>query len=326
MSALAGVSEPTVSRVLNGKAHVATATRERVLDAVRELGFDAPLEQDTRRGVIAIVCGEFLNPVFPTFVHHISTELGRRGHLTNVLVTDPHLNPEERCIRELLVNRVDGVVFIGGRHAEVDGRLDHYRQLARLGVPMVFLNGADTDLDLPHVYCDEERGAFKATMHLADLGHTRIGCALGEVRRIPTVRMIRGYRSALAECGLSEPEGAILDVGFTLEGGRVGANKLHAAGITGMVCGNDLVALGAARASASGERLSVVGYDGTEFSSLTDPGLTTLRQPFEDMADHVARAITSEADGTRRFRDHYVFEPDLVVRDSTRHAPASADV
>ncbi len=326
---LAGVSEPTVSRVLNGRSNVAASTRDKVMAAVNQLGFDAPATAPSqRRGVIGVVCGEFLNPVFPTHVHHISTELGRRGYLTNIVVTDPHLASEERCIAELTTSRVDGAVFIGGRHAEIGGDLEHYRDLARRGVPMVFVNGADTGLDVPHVYCDERAGAYKATMHLAELGHTRIGCALGYPKVIPTTRMMAGYRDALAECGLVEPDDAVLDIGFTLEGGRVGAAKLMANGITGIVCGNDLIALGAVRAAATsngaGRDVAVVGYDGTEFTAQTAPPLTTLRQPFEDIAVHVALAIISELDGSRRFRDHYVFEPELVARASTRTSAVPA--
>ena len=67
---------------------------------------------------------------------------------------------------------------------------------------------------------------------------------------------------------------------------------------------------------APGE-LAIVGYDGTEFTAYTDPPLTTLRQPFADMAQLIADAIISEVDGSHRFRDRYMFEPQLVVRDSS---------
>jgi DNA-binding LacI/PurR family transcriptional regulator len=328
VAALAQVSEPTVSRVLNGRTNVAAATRDKVTAALQQLGYtDVPEPKAVRRNVCGIVCGEFLNPVFPTLIHHISEALAREGFLTNVTVTDPNSAPEERCVRELRGSGVDGAIFVGGHHAEVDGDMSVYRFAAGEGLPMVLVNGGDTRLDVPHVYCDERIGAYKATTHLIELGHTRIGCVLGTDRFVPTGRMLSGYRSALADASLVPPAGAVTSVAFTLEGGRVGARKLLDAGFTGIIAGNDLMALGAIRAAASGVRdtgvVSVVGYDGTDFTSMSNPPLTTIRQPFEDMALHIASALVSEIDGSRRFRDHYVFEPELILRESTRPCAVS---
>lgn len=329
---LAGVSEPTVSRVLNGRLGVADATRTRVIAALRELGFDdVPEPRSERRYTVGIVTGEFLNPVFAAFTHHISAELSRRGYLTTVAVTDRELIPEERCVGELVDAGVDGIVFIAGHHAEADGRLDHYRDLAAGGTPVVLVNGRATDLPVPHVRCDEEAGARKAVSHLLRLGHRRIGCVLGSPIYTPTRRFIEGYRQTLAAHGVPEPDDAIVDAPFTLEGGRAGATRLLDRGFTAMICGNDLMALGAVLAAittiGSPTDVSVVGYDGTEFTTHTNPPLTTLRQPFEDMARLVCDAMLSEIDGTHRYRDHFVFEPLLLSRESThppRLAPSGA--
>lgn len=331
VAARSGVSEPTVSRVLNGREGVAESTRTRVIDALAELGFtEIPEPRAARRGVIGLICGEFQNPAFATFVSQISVQLGRKGQLTTVAVTNPDFAPEERCIQELERSGVDGIVFIGGRHSEIDGDRSAYSRLATGGTPMVFINGATTGTDSPHVWCDEEAGARKAVHHLVALGHTQIGCLLGSPKYVPTERFIAGYRTVMNEKGLTEPAGAVIDATFTLEGGRAGATRLIERGITAMIAGNDLMALGAIMASAAhrtAEPVAVVGYDGTEFTAFTDPPLTTLRQPYEDMAQLVADAILSEIDGTRRFRHNYVFEPHLVVRESThattRHASVS---
>lgn len=317
---LAGVSEPTVSRVLNGREGVRAATRERVVAVLQSLGFDeVPEPRRPRRGVIGLVCGEFLNPVFPTFVHHISTELARRGYLTSIVVTDRELAPEDRCVRELEQTGVDGMIFIAGHHAEADGDLTHYRRLHAEGIPIVLVNGMATDLDVPHVRCDEGAGARRAVSHLIKLGHTRIGCLLGPSRYVPTTRFIAGYRETMAAHGFAEPVDAIVETAFTLEGGRAGATRLLDDGFTAMIAGNDLMALGAVMASRGRDEppVSVVGYDGTDMTQLTDPPLTTLRQPFEDMAQLIVDAIACEIEGDRRCRDHYVFEPQLIARGTT---------
>lgn len=320
VAALAGVSEPTVSRVLNGREGVRASTRDRVIGALHTLGFDeVPEPRPARRGVIGVVCGEFLNPVFATFVHHISTEFARRGYLTSIVVTDRDLAPEERCVRELEQTAVDGIIFVAGHHAEIDGDLDLYRRLQADATPIVLVNGTATDIDVPHVRCDEGAGARQAVSHLIKLGHTRIGCLLGSSRYVPTTRFIDGYRETIAAHGLPEPDDAIVETAFTLEGGRAGATRLLDNGITAMIAGNDLMALGAVLASKlrNDPPVSVVGYDGTDMTQVTDPPLTTLRQPFEDMAQLIVDAMLSEVDGTHRFRDHYVFEPQLVARGTT---------
>lgn len=323
VAALANVSEPTVSRVLNGRAGVAEATRIKVVAALESLGFtDIPEPKQERRNVVGMICGEFANPVFPAFVHQISTHFAQHGMLTTVAVTDPNMNPEERCIREFLATGVDGIVMIGGRHAEVDGDLQHYAELIERDVPIVLVNGRATSLDAPHVRCDEEAGARKAVTHLIRLGHRKIGCLLGDARYIPTQRFISGYRRSMTEAGLPIPDGSVIETPFTLEGGRAGATRLMELGFTAMISGNDLMALGAVQAGADTglsvpADLSVVGYDGTDYTALTNPPLTTLRQPFEDIARLVVEAMVSEIDGTERLRDHYVFEPALVARDTT---------
>lgn len=327
VAALAGVSEPTVSRVLNGREGVSAATRARVVEVLESLGYDeTPEARPARRGVIGLVCGEFLNPAFAAFVHHISTELARRNHLTSIVVTDRELASEERCVRELEHARVDGFVFLAGHHAEVDGDLSHYERLHAGHVPLVLVNGMATDLDVPHVRCDERAGARLAVSHLIKLGHTRIGCLLGSSRYIPTLRFIEGYRETMAKHGLAEPPDAIVETAFTLEGGRAGATRLLDSGITGMIAGNDLMALGAVLASRVRDEppVSVIGYDGTDMTQLTDPPLTTLRQPFEDMSRLVVDAVLAEVDGIHRFRDHYVFEPQLVARATTHSFRSTA--
>jgi DNA-binding LacI/PurR family transcriptional regulator len=310
---------------------VAPKTRQRVVEALHSLGFDrvpdAPSERPaTRRGVIGIVCGDLLNPVFPTLLHAISAEFSRNGHLASVAVTD-RLNTEERCVEELVTNAVDGIVFISGRHAETHGRWDHYQRLLDAKLPMVFVNGRRTDLPIPHVLCDEEAGARKAVGQLVRMGHRQIGCLLGTTDYIPTIRFTDGYRRTLESLDLAEPPGAIINTAFSFEGGRAGAERLLDRGITAMLAGNDLMALGAVHAAIGRglhvpRDLSVVGYDGTDLTGLTDPALTTLRQPFEEMARLVADAMMAEIGGAPDYRDHYVFEPELLTRSSSGPPPA----
>lgn len=323
----ARVSEPTVSRVLNGRLGVSDRTRDQVVAALEDLGFtDVPAPARTRPGVVGVVCGNFDNPIFPALLSAVSAAFGRHGKLVTVAVADAELNPEERCIDEFRRTGVDAVVFVGGRHAQVDGSYERYHELTEAGVPIVLVNGAATELAVPHVRCDEEAAAHRATAHLLGLGHHVVGCIVGSGAYVPTQRIIAGHRRACADVDAPVDPDAIAETSFTFEGARAAALRLIERGITAIFAANDLMALGAIEAGRSRGRgtpdlLSVVGYDGTDFSAFTDPPLTTLRQPIEDMADLVAAAVQAELAGSTLYRDHYVFEADLLSRAST--GPAS---
>ncbi len=329
---IARVSPATVSRVLNGRPGVTDTTRAKVTAALATLGFeDLPSPRPTRRGAVGLITGELDNPVFPELAHGIMRRLARHGLVATVGVAERNLSSEQRLVEEFCGVGVDGIVFVAGHHAEVGGDHSGYVRLAEQGVPFVLVNGADTGLDVPHAWVDERIAARLAVEHLASLGHRRIGCILGTNRYVPTERFSAGYADAMQDGGLTVPSDPIVHTSFTFEGGLASGRELIERGFTGLVCGNDLMALGAiAAARRAGHEVpgdvSVVGYDGTFISAVSDPPLTTLRQPFDDMGELVADALVSEIDHGRRFRQKFVFDPVLIVRGSTGTASDLATV
>lgn len=326
VAALAGVSEPTVSRVMNGRDGVATSTRDRVLAALAELGFDPT--PDLGPGAlrrVGIITGELTNPVFPKLINAISERLARNDYVATIGVDTTELHPESRYVREYIEMGVDGFVFIAGGHAERKPLNHLYDELIVQGVPIVLVNGGPTGLPVPHVWCDETVAAERSIEHLISLGHRSIGCVLGPSRYLSTARFMKGYERAMTRLGAGGGRVGTIETTFSFEGGRAGATRLLDAGATGIVCANDLMAMGSVEAARSagfdvpGE-ISVVGYDGTDFTATTSPPLTTMRQPFDEMGDLIADALLSEIAGVHRYRDHYVFAPDLVVRRSTGSA------
>jgi DNA-binding LacI/PurR family transcriptional regulator len=300
-----------------------------VVAALAQLGFtDVPESGPTRRGSVGIISGELTNPVFGELVHAVTGRLAGHGIVASTGVAATGLMPEERYIQEFLAARVDGMVFVAGHHAEDRGDLSCYQQLIEREIPFVLVNGGETGLAAPHILSDEAIAAERGVEHLVALGHERIGCVLGARRYLPTLRFIAGYRRGMEAAGLAPGQDAIVETAFTLEGGQAGARRLIGRGFTGLVCGNDLIAVGAIWAARSlglrvPDDVSVVGYDGTDFTATCDPPLTTVRQPFGDMAVLIADALVSEIDRSRRFRDIYVFAPELIARGSTGRLLAS---
>jgi len=146
-----------------------------------------------------------------------------------------------------------------------------------------------------------------------------LGLISGPQRFLPVQRKVAGYRAAMEQHGL-EPDVALSL--FGVEGGQAAADRLLNRDITAIVCGSDLMALGAIRAiRARGlsvpDDISVLGYDDSALIPFTDPPLSTLRQPVLAMSKAAVRALTDAVSGQPAPHSEYVFRPELVVRGST---------
>ncbi|MEU6243945.1 MULTISPECIES: LacI family DNA-binding transcriptional regulator [unclassified Streptomyces] len=318
-----GVSEATVSRVLNGKPGVSEATRQSVLTALDVLGYERPTQlRGERARLVGLVLPELQNPIFPAFAEVIGGALAQLG-LTPVLCTQTKGGVSEADYVELLLQQqVSGVVFAGGLYAQADAPHDHYRRLADRKVPVVLVNAAIEHLGFPGVSCDDAVAVEQAWRHLASLGHERIGLLLGPGDHVPSARKLAAAH-ALAG-GL--PDSRVARAIFSIEGGHAAASRLIDQGVTGIICASDPLALGAVRAARRKGldvpgQISVVGYDDSAFMNCTEPPLTTVRQPIEAMGRAAVELLNAQIGGTAVPAEELLFEPELVVRGSTAQAP-----
>ncbi|MGW3425672.1 LacI family DNA-binding transcriptional regulator [Streptomyces phaeochromogenes] len=325
-----GVSEATVSRVLNGKPGVSDSTRQSVLTALDVLGYERPTQlRGERARLVGLVLPELQNPIFPLFAEVIGGALAQQG-LTPVLCTQTKGGVSEADYVELLLQQhVSGVVFAGGGlFAQADAPHDHYRQLAERRIPVVLINAAIEGLDFPCVSCDDAVAVEQAWRHLTLLGHERIGVVLGPGDHIPSRRKLAAARAAAEAAGGSLPDAYVERSMFSLEGGQAATTRLLERGVTGVVCASDPLALGAIRAArrrglAVPEQVSVVGFDDSAFMNCTEPPLTTVRQPVEAMGRAAVDLLCAQIQGAEVQPGELLFEPELVVRGSTTQAPRS---
>lgn len=330
VAAQAGVSEATVSRVLNGKTSVSATTRQSVLTALDVLGYERPSRlRRTQAALVGLIVPELTNPIFPAFAQVIENALSRHG-FTPVLCTQTPGGVHEDDYTQLLLERgVSGIVFVSGLHADSAADHQRYRDLLERGLPIVLVNGYADDVDAPYVSTDDHAATDLAVEHLISLGHTRIGLAIGPDRFVPAIRKIAGFREAMARLAPDVDVEPLIERSlFTVEGGHAAAVRLLDQGCTAVVAGSDLMALGAIRAvRAAGLRVpqdvSVVGYDDSPLIAFTDPPLTTLRQPVQGMGEAAVRALVDEIAGEHAPRAEYVFRPELVVRGSTGAVPGA---
>lgn len=331
IAARAGVSEATVSRVLNGRQGVSPATRQAVIDALGVLGYERPSRpRPPRAGLIGLIVAELDNPIFPAFAQVIENTLAVHGYTAVLCALAPGGINEDDYTELLLERGVSGIIFVSGLHA--DSLADHgrYKRLTDRGLPIVLINGYAGEIDATCVSSDEAGSMELAVAHLALLGHRRIGLAVGPERYVPVIRKTQGYRRGMAEhLGVTDVDDLIVHTIFTVEGGEAAARQLLDCGCTAICCGSDIMALGAIRAVRQrGSRVpgdvSVVGFDDSLLMAYVDPPLTTVRQPVREMALMAVRSLLDEINGVGAPHTELMFRPELVVRSST--GPAVTDL
>lgn len=316
----AGVSEATVSRVLNGKQGISDATRAAVLTALDVIGYERPTHLRGRQPrMVGLVVPELQNPIFPALAEVVGGALAQRG-FNAVLCTRTGSMSEAEYVDMLLERQVSGMIFAGGQYAEADAPHEHYAKLLRLRLPVVLVNAAAEHLDFPRVSTDDAVAMEQAHAHLAYLGHERIGLILGPPDHMPSLRKLEAYER------LSRAPDLVERTRFSLEGGHAAATRLLARNVTAIICASDPLALGAIRAVRRAGMsvpadVSVVGYDDSAFMSCTDPPLTTVRQPIDAVGRAAVELLTGQIEGAQVAAEELFFEPEIVARGSTAAAP-----
>jgi DNA-binding LacI/PurR family transcriptional regulator len=318
----AGVSVATASRVASGLDNVRSETRERVERAMRELLY-VPPGRRAATGVIGLLLPDFENPIFPSLAQAMENRATEAGFASILCSTASAAYREVDYVHMLLDRRVDGMIFISCEMTNMSGDHDHYGRLLEEGARIVFVNGALNALSVPSVGVDEAIAGEVATQHLLDLGHERIGYVAGPSYYLPTQQKATGRESALRAAGF-EPDGLMAHGDFSVRGGREALHELfgRAPRPTGVICSSDLMAIGVLQeAAAVGIRvpneLSVVGFDGIDATRWTNPPLTTVEQPIDEIAETAVNALKSLIEDPRKRLPDFTFRPRLAVREST---------
>jgi len=328
-----GVSEATVSRVLNNKPGISEATRAAVLTALDVLGYERPTKlRGERARLVGLVLPELQNPIFPAFAEVVAGALAKRG-FTPVLCTRTAEGVSEAEYVEMLLDQhVSGIIFAGGAYAQAAADHDHYHTLLERNLPVVLVNAAFEDLGFPRVCVDDTHAVDQAFAHLTSLGHERIGLVLGPSDHVPSARKLLAFEANHRSRGNdADLRKLVARTMFSMEGGHAATTRLLRAGATAMICASDILALGAIRAvrkhgmTVPGD-VSVVGFDDSIFMNTSDPPLTTVRQPIEAMGHAAVALLVTQIAGNTVPTEEMFFEPELVMRGSTGPARIPATV
>jgi DNA-binding LacI/PurR family transcriptional regulator len=332
IAAEAGVSLSTVSKVLNGRTDVSSATRERIGQLLRRRGYQPGSRLGF--GVVDLLLGHggcppatrHNSPWAEELIQGTVQAASDEGH--SVVVT-PVSSPSE-------FDRWLELATVRGTHGALSvlnlPRGDELRQLAAAGIPVVVIDPAEEPgAGIRSVGTTNWQGGLSATRHLIELGHRRIAAIGGPAGLWSSRARLDGYRAAMLEAGLPVDEGLIRRDVFSVDGGRQQAmHLLDLAGRpTGIVAGNDAQAFGVLQALTefrlrAPDDVSVVGFDDLPVAVWAAPALTTVRQPLAAMAATAFRMLRADGSDTAAQAHHVELATTLVVRDSTAPPPATA--
>ena len=321
----AGVSIATASYVMNERDGVGEQTRAHVLRIAKEVGFRPNrLASGLRTGqsrVLGLVLADITNPFYPDIAGAViaaAAEAGYEVFLSHCGV-DGRLDGDE--VRALCDHQSAALIFTS--LMVTDGAL--IADVVPAGVPIVQTIRRVPGLAADFVGIDDRAGAREAAQHLVDAGHREIALLTGPSRSSASAERMRGFLEVLAEAGVEPGPDRIVECRLTVGSGYEGAQTLLAAGgqpPRAVLCGNDLIALGAIDAFADHgltvpEDVSVVGYDDIWFASSRLVQLTTVRQPRDAIGRAaVSLALDRLADGEIEPRD-VILPHELVVRRTT---------
>jgi len=323
---VAGVHPATASRALNPQTRplVNADTARKVLRAAESLGYQPnPIARSlktARTTTIGLVIPDLTNPLFPPIVRGAEDVLSAAGYNAWITNTDNDPAREEAQIESLRSRQVEGLIVATARR--------EHPLLARLheqGIRMVLVNRRVDGLELPSVTADDAVGIELAVAHLASLGHHRVVHLAGPQDTSTGVVRARAFRHAARDHGLSEDPALIAACAYWSEAdGAAALRRLLDAGteFTGIVCGNDLIALGcydvfAERGLRCPQDVSLVGFNGIPFLDKMWPPLTTVAIPHHELGAEAARLLLDTIDDPTRPPRSVLLAPSLVVRRST---------
>lgn len=302
----ASVSKSTVSRVLRGGS-ASEATRQRVLKAVKELGYYPNAAARGLKGrenrTIGVVVSNVGDPYFASMIRGVYDCAGERGYFCLLASSYWEEERELSCLRLLREGRVDGLLILSGRVLRSAELVDDFLQAAGPDRPIV---AVDRRLEHPRIHAvviDNRKAAQHAVEHLIEHGHQIIGHLAGPPDTTSAIERREGYLAALWKARLPQGPDLVAEGYFQKEGGYLAAKRLLARvpRPTAIFAANDLMALGAWKAAREEglsvpEDLALVGFDDVEVLGLAEVPLTTVRQPRYEMGKAAAAALLDRAE------------------------------
>ncbi|ODT81863.1 MAG: hypothetical protein ABS76_10445 [Pelagibacterium sp. SCN 64-44] len=327
VAAEAGVSPTAVSRHLNKTIVLPQATRDRIDAAIAKLGYRPNvLARRLSRGkaeAISLVTPDIANPFFAELAAAVEREAHDHGYAVYISSSGGGAGNEAEAISRMADGHVDGFIMMTNRVD--DGRL---AQLLSKLDNVLLLDEDIAGAGLPGVFVENAAGTYLATRHLIEAGHRQIALIGGPEGLMSVTERLAGFGRAMAEAGLTIPEGWMLLGDYTSAFGQAAAAQLldGPRRPSAILACSDYIAVGVIKAVRSRglvipRDLSLVGFDDMAFAELVDPPLTTVRQPVAEMGRLAVRHLLALLEDGPRPPPETRLPVELVTRQSV--APPS---
>ncbi|MBV9731730.1 MAG: LacI family DNA-binding transcriptional regulator [Verrucomicrobia bacterium] len=323
----ARVSKQTVSAVINNKSGISEKTRIRVREIVARLDYQPNLLAGSLRAqrsfTVGVVIPSITNPFYPELVRGIEDEAQRQGYSVFLCNADENSEKEIQYLDLLRRHRIAGLIAATIRVNRA--WTEALKSLASQGVPVVFVPSTHKlGNQVVCIMADDEEGFIKATDHLLDLGHERIGMISPPVDTKKQSPRVTGFLKAHARRGKKVAPELIVPGGWHVAEGQQGAARLLQLSRppTAVVAPNDMAAIGAIiKIKELGWRvpadIAVVGYDNIAIAEWYDPALTTVDQPHYRMGQRAMQAVLDRLNHPQEPAEMIKFQTTLVVRHSS---------
>jgi DNA-binding LacI/PurR family transcriptional regulator len=328
----ARVSTATVSRIINGSSAVRPKTAQRVQRAIRALNYYPNTHARTlvsgRSRILGLIISDISNPFFPELVKGFEDVALQNNYEVILTNTNYDATRMASCVQRMLERKAEGVAIMT---SEMNSQL--ISELARRGIPIVFLDVGTVRNRISNICVDYSQGIHEAVDHLCALGHRRIGFISGPM----ALKSARTRRSSFLEClkqyDLAKEDALIVEGNHKIDGGELAMYRLLQLkrAPTAVLTSNDLTAFGALRAIHNArlrvpDDVSIVGFDDIELSQFAQPPLTTIRLPRTELGRIAFEALFRILRGESQKGAEYRIESHLVVRSSTSAAHAVQNV
>jgi DNA-binding LacI/PurR family transcriptional regulator len=325
----AEVSIGTVSHVINDTAKVREKLRQRVLDAIRSLGYQpSQLARGLRRNqtnMVVMIIPDITNPFFPAVVRGVEDVAYKHSLRVVLCNTDNDIEKESFYLNEMRAYRPAGWLMIPANDSKMTAQ---FKSPALSGHPVVCIDRQPPDWKGDVVLAANQAGARSATQHLLRMGHRLLAVITGPLHLTNAVERLKGFKRALSEAGVSIDPEYIQEAQFNRQSGYEAATRLlrMLPRPTAIFASNDLMAMGVLSAARElgihcPEQLSIIGFDDLDFAEFTAPALTSVRQPGYQLGTTAARLLMERIDGSHSSPRKIVLPSELKIRHSV--APPS---
>lgn len=318
----AGVSNQTVSRVINNRPDVAEETRQRVKEVIKLLNYRPDPIARSMKGItqtIGCITPNLRDYNFACIVEAAQNEAREYGYfiLTGCAQNDFEVPP---LLQEIMNRRVDGLLVINPRD---DNRYRHLRPLIDQGIPVMYLKDPPDDEPASSISLDDVKGGYLAGCHFQDLGHRIVVDLMGPESEQCSQQRSIGFYKAFEK--INDGERTILSIhgDWSAASGEQAIQRLLAKSnrFSAIFAHNDRMASGAIRALRKAglkvpQEVSIIGYDDDPFASFLDPPLTTIRQPFSQIGKTGLKKLIEQIQDPSLKPVKIVLEPRLIFRDS----------